>query len=341
MLKGLHFLLCNPFFRKIRERESAMNKDHTMVINGLRKKRLGIRIKQHWRLYVFLLVPVAYILIFKYLPMTGLLIAFKNYKVRAGIWGSEWVGFAKFIKFFQSYQFERVLKNTLILSAYSIAASIPFSIIFALLINCFRDGRTKKLVQAVVTLPYFISTAVMVGIILQIFNSQNGIYGMLFKALFGSSAPNILGSSTAFRHLYVWTGVWQGFGWDSIIYTAALAAVDPSLHEAAQLDGASRFKRVIHVDFPAIVPTIVIMLILRLGQVMNVGFEKVYLMQNSLNMETSQIISTYVYEVGLSGKGISDFSYATAIDMFNSVINLILIVTVNQISRKVSDTSLW
>ncbi len=307
-----------------------------------RKSRgMGSQIRKHWQLYVFLLVPMAYILIFKYLPMNGLVIAFKEYKVRSGIWGSEWVGVEYFTKFFKSYQFVRVLVNTLVLSIYSIAAGFPVPILFALMINSLNGGIVKKSVQAIVTLPYFISTAVMVGIILQVFNSQSGIYGILYKSISGLTVPNILGSSSAFRHLYVWTGVWQSFGWDSIIYIAALSAVDPSLHEAAQLDGANRVQRVVYVDFPAILPTVIIMLILRLGQMMNIGFEKVYLMQNSMNLETSQIIATYVYEVGLSGSGMSNFSYATAIGMFNSLINLILIISVNQISRKVSDTSLW
>lgn len=310
-------------------------------ISGKVKRKLWLQIKQHWQLYIFLLIPVAYIILFKYAPMSGLAIAFKDYKVRKGIWGSEWVGFENFTRFFESYQFNRVLTNTLIMSAYSILAGFPVPILFALMINCLAPGKKKKMVQAIVTLPHFISTTVMVGIILQIFNAKTGIYGVFYKFLTNTNAPNLLGSAKAFRHLYVWTDVWQGFGWGSIIYTAALASVDPSLHEAAEIDGASRLQRVVHVDFPCIVPTIVIMLILRMGSLMNIGFEKVYLMQNSLNLETSQIISTYVYEVGLSGSGLSDFSYATAIGMFNSVINLILIVTVNHISRKVGETSLW
>lgn len=310
-------------------------------ISAKTKRKLWLNIKQHWQLYIFLLIPVAYIILFKYAPMSGLAIAFKDYKVRKGIWGSAWVGFENFTRFFQSYQFNRVLTNTLTLSAYSILAGFPIPILFALMINCLAPGKKKKMVQAIVTLPHFISTTVMVGIILQIFNAKTGLYGIFYKFLSGVNAPNLLGSAKAFRHLYVWTDVWQGFGWGSIIYTAALASVDPSLHEAAEIDGASRLQRVVHVDFPCIVPTIIIMLILRLGSLMNIGFEKVYLMQNSLNLETSQIISTYVYEVGLSGSGLSDFSYATAIGMFNSVINLILIVTVNQISRKVGETSLW
>lgn len=290
---------------------------------------------------MFLLLPVVYIFVFAYVPMGGLIMAFKDFSARRGIWGSEWIGIEKFIKFFESYQFMRVLSNTLIISIYSIFASFPFPIIFALMINCINDGKPKKTAQAIVIMPNFISTTVMVGIILQLFNTQTGLYGALGKAFTGRAPTNILGSANAFRHLYVWTGIWQGFGWGSIIYSAALSSVDPTRHEAAQLDGANRFQRIIHVDLPAITPTIVIMLILRMGSVMSVGFEKVYLMQNSLNLETSQIISTYVYEVGLSGTGVSDFPYATSIGMFNSVINFILICTVNWISGKIGETSLW
>lgn len=306
-----------------------------------RKKGLLTRIKQNWQLYAFLLLPVLYVIIFCYIPMGGLVIAFEDYSVRKGLFGSDWVGLYNFKKFFDSYQFVRILKNTLILSIYSIIAGFPVPILFALLINCMKDGKAKKTIQTIVTLPHFISTAVMVGIILQVFNTQTGLYGNIAKALTGKSPFNLLGSPAAFRHLYVWSGVWQGFGWGSIIYTAALASVDPTYHEAAQLDGASRFQRILYVDIPAIVPTIMIMLILRMGSVMSIGFEKVYLMQNSLNLEASEIISTYVYQVSLSSSGLSDFSYATAIGMFNSVINLIVIALANWFAKRFGETSLW
>lgn len=305
-----------------------------------KKSKTLKRIKKNWQLYVFLLLPVAYIVLFKYVPMGGVTLAFKNYQVRKGIWGSEWVGLDNILKFIRSYQFGRVVKNTLAISIYSIAAGFPIPIIFALLLNCLKDGKFKKFSQTVVTLPHFISVTVMVGIVFQLFDSRTGLYGMIFDALTGTYPPNILGSPDAFRHLYVWSGVWQGFGWSSILYIAALTAVDPSYHEAAQIDGASRFQRILYIDVPSILPTIITMLILRMGQVMSVGFEKAYLMQNSLNLATSEIIATYEYSVGLAS-GNSDFSYATAIGLFNSVINLILITLVNHIARKVSDTSLW
>lgn len=304
-------------------------------------RKIFRRIWRDRQLYLFLLLPVLYLIIFSYVPMGGLVIAFKDFSARKGILGSEWVGFTQFIKFFKSYEFWRLLRNTLILSFYTIAASFPIPIIFALLINSVRNEKFKKLTQTVVNLPHFISVTVMVGILMNVLNCRTGLYGFIGEILTGSYPPDLFGSPSAFRHLYVWSGVWQNFGWSSIIYTAALTNVDPELHEAAQIDGASRLQRVIHIDLPCIMPTIIINLILRVGQVMSIGFEKVYLMQNSLNLDASRIISTYVYNVGLASSGHSDLSYATAIGMFNSVINLILIVTVNKIANKVSDTSLW
>lgn len=307
----------------------------------LQKRKTWIRIRRNWQLYLFLLIPVTYILIFKYIPMGGLVIAFQDFKMRKGIFGSEWVGFEHFIRFFTTYQSKRVITNTLLLSFYTILASFPIPIIFALLINCIRNERFKKVTQSIVCLPHFISTVVIVGILFQIFNNRTGLYGTLGELFTGEYPHDLLGSPSAFRHLYVWSGVWKGFGWGSIIYTAALSGVDPTLHEAAQLDGASRFHRIIHVDLPAIMPTIIIMLILRMGDVMSIGFEKIYLMQNSLNLSASEVISTYEYSIGLSGGNATDISYATAIGLFNSVVNLIMVVVANKLARKVSDTSLW
>jgi len=297
--------------------------------------------KKDWQLYLFLLVPVVYILVFKYAPMGGLVIAFKDYKVRKGIWRSDWIGFENFIRFFQSYEFWRVLKNTVVLSVYTIIVSFPFPIMFALMINSVRSDKFKKVTQTIVNMPHFISTVVMVGILFSVFHSRTGIYGNVMHMITGQWPKDLFASAGNFRHFYVWSAVWQHFGWDSIIYTAALSSVDPSYHEAAQIDGATRFKRVIHVDLPTILPTIITMLILRMGSVLTIGFEKVYLMQNSLNLSTSDLISTYVYTVGLSSQGTGDFSYATAIGMFNNVIEFILVVIVNKISKKVSETSLW
>ena len=309
--------------------------------NSVRSGRLRHNLKRYWELYVFLLVPMLYIIVFKYIPMGGLVIAFKDFKARAGIWGSEWVGLQNFVRFFDSHIFKTVMVNTLVLSLYSLIVSFPLPVLFALTINSVRNKRFRKVTQTIVNMPHFISTVVMVGIMMMIFNNRTGIYGNLVRMLTGEYPPNIFASPQGFRHAYVWSAVWQNFGWDSIIYTAALSGVDPSYHEAAQVDGASRLKRVIHIDLPTILPTIITMLILKMGQVLTLGYEKILLLQNDLNLSASQVISTYVYEVGLSGTGISDFSYATAIGMFNNVIQFILVVIVNQISKKVSETSLW
>ena len=298
-------------------------------------------LQKDWQLYLFLLVPVIYILIFKYAPMGGLVVAFKDYKVRKGIWGSDWIGFENFIRFFNTYEFWRVLKNTVILSVYTLIVSFPFPILFALMINSVRNERFKKITQTIVNMPHFISTVVMVGILFSVFHNRTGLYGNLMHAITGVWPENVFSSPANFRHFYVWSAVWQHFGWDSIIYTAALSSVDPSYHEAAQIDGASRFQRILYVDLPTILPTVITMLILRMGSVLTIGFEKVYLMQNGLNISASQTISTYVYQVGLSAKGNGDFSYATAIGMFNNVIEFILVLIVNKISKKVSETSLW
>lgn len=305
------------------------------------KKSIRSRILRDRQLYLFLLIPITFVIIFEYIPMGGIVIAFQDFSVRKGFLGSEWVGLDNFIKFFKSYECWRLIRNTFVISIYTILASFPIPIIFALMMNSLRGKIFKKSVQTVVNLPHFISVTVMVSILMNLLNNRVGLYGLLVERLTGSYPSDLFGSPEAFRHLYVWSGIWQGFGWGSIIYTAALSNVDPEYHEAAQLDGASRLQRIIHIDLPTIMPTIVINLIMRFGHVMSVGFEKVYLMQNSLNLETSRIISTYVYSVGLASSGHSDLSYGAAIGLFNSVINLILITVVNQIAKKMGDTSLW
>jgi len=304
------------------------------------KKRNPMR---DWELYLFLAIPVAYVLIFRYLPMSGLLMAFKDYKVRLGLWKSPWAdyyGLEYFIRFFKSYQCKRVIVNTLVLSFYTLIATFPIPILFALMLNSIRRQKFATVSQTIVTMPHFISVVVMVGIVMAIFNRNYGLYGNLSYMINGKYPPDIFASPSAFRHMYVWSEVWQSFGWSSIIYTAALSNVDPAYHEAAELDGASRLQRIIYVDLPTILPTIITMLILRLGHILNIGFEKVFLLQNTLNLATSQVISTYTYEIGL-GSGGGNFSYATAIGMFNNIVQLILVLTVNKISQKLSDTSLW
>ena len=299
--------------------------------------------RKRWQLFVFMLIPVIYILIFAYYPMFGVQIAFKNFVAAKGIWGSEWVGFSHFQRFFASFQFSRVVSNTVWISVYSLAVSFPLSIIFALIINTVRMERFKKTVQTITYMPFFISTVVIVALINQILNPVIGLYGNLYRIFFGDQYPaNILANPNYFRHLYVWSGVWQGLGWSTVIFIAALSAVDPQLHEAAQIDGASRLRRIFHIDFPTILPTASIVLILSVGGLMNVGFEKVYLMQNNMNLKDSEVIATYVYKTGMAA-GMGNFSYASAIGLFNSVINCVLLVIVNWFSGRLNEdgTSLW
>lgn len=309
-------------------------------MQAVRRSDLPHRIKKNWRLYLFLLVPVAYILIFAYVPMAGLQLAFKRFNAADGIWGSPWVGVEQFQRFFSSYQFGRVLKNTLTLSLYGLLAGFPFPILLALILNSLRSDRYRKTAQTITYLPYFISTVVLVGILAQVLNPRVGLVANITLALSGGEPANLMASPDAFPHLYVWSGVWQAMGYNSIIYIAALSGVDPNLHEAAQIDGANRFQRVLHIDFPAILPTATILLILNAGQLMNVGFEKAYLMQNSMNQSASEVISTYVYKVGLAAS-VTDFSYATAIGLFNSVVNMVLIVLVNFASKRLNGNSLF
>lgn len=293
-----------------------------------------------WQMYIFLLPSVVFILIFAYVPMAGVQIAFKEYDFTLGIWGSEWVGFENFQRFFESYQFNRIIWNTVSLAFYSLLIGFPLPILFALILNSYTHQRFKKLVQSVSYMPHFISTVVIVGMLIQIFNPRTGAFGSIYTLLSSSIMPDFFAKPEAFQHLYVWSGIWQGIGWSSIIYIAALSAVDEHLHEAAQIDGASRLQRVRHIDFPSILPTATIMLILAAGNLMDVGFEKVFLMQNDLNLSKSEVISTYVYKVGLT-IGTGDFSFATAIGLFNSIINFVLLIVVNFAAKRLSNTSLW
>ncbi|MBQ8954089.1 MAG: sugar ABC transporter permease [Clostridia bacterium] len=301
------------------------------------------RMRKNYQLYLFLLIPSLYVLIFSYIPMAGITLAFKKFNPNLGIWGSPWIGTKNFSKFFSSYMFERVLTNTIRLSVYQLLAGFPLPILFALMLNTVRVGRFKKTVQTITYMPHFISTVVLVSMVIKIFNPLNGIYGRIWMNLFGEHGPDLLASPNSFVHMYVWSGIWQEFGWNSIIYIAALAAVSPELHEAAEIDGATRLQRVIHVDLPCIIPTATIMLILSFGRIMGIGFEKVYLMQNSLNLRMSEVISTYTYKVGLGSAigGKTDYPYATAIGLFNSLVNMTMVVCMNWITRKLSDTSLW
>ncbi len=308
-------------------------------VTTYKRAGLGKRIYKARQLYFLLALPLIYLFIFKYYPMLGLQIAFKDYSITAGIWGSEWVGFKYFTKLFKDYNFKKIMINTLRLSLYSVCMTTITPVILALAINCVNNVRIKKAVQTITYLPHFVSLVVTVGIMNQLFNPIVGLYGNVVQQLTGERAVDLLGIPQAFLHMYVWSGVWQHAGYNSVIYIAALAGSDQELHEAAQIDGASRLQRVFYVDIPAILPTVIIMLILNVGRIMGIGFEKAYLLQNSLNQSYSEIISTYVYKKAFGAAG--NFSYSTAIGLFNSVINFILIMLVNKLSKKVSETSLW
>lgn len=299
-------------------------------------KRTAARISKNWGLYLLLLPAVVLLLLFTYKPMYGVIIAFKDYHPALGITGSPWAGFKYFEKFFNSYQFEVTLKNTLYISLYSFA-TFPIPIVFALLVNQMRQNLYRRFFQTVTYMPHFISTVVLVGIMMILLSPGNGLIGNIYR-LFGAEAPNLMGSAGLFSSLYVWSDVWQQTGWNSIIYLAALSAISPSLYEAARVDGASRWQTVRLIDLPMLMPTAITLLILRIGGLLGVGFEKVFLMQNNLNISGSEVISTYVYKIGLLS---AQYSFSSAINLFNTIINLILLITVNQISKKYSENSIW
>lgn len=294
-------------------------------------------VKKNWQLYLIILPSLVYLLIFKYIPMVGVQIAFKNFMVTKGIWGSDWIGFKHFVDFFHLPIFWRVIKNTALLSLYSLLVGFPAPIILALALNELKNGNFKRIVQLVTFAPYFISTVIMVSIIMLFLSPQLGFVHLLADK-FGFPAENIMSKPAYFKTVYVLSDVWQFTGYASVIYIAALAGVDPHLYEAAKVDGASRFQRMINIDLPSLMPTAVILLILNAGQIMNVGFEKVYLMQNAINVGASEVISTYVYKMGLVG---ANFSFSAAVGLFNSVVNLLLLIVVNFVARKNSETSLW
>ena len=299
------------------------------------RRTLG-QIKRNRGLYLLLLPAVVLTLLFAYKPMYGAVIAFKDYSPALGIGGSPWVGFKHFEKFFHSYQFKATIRNTIIISLYSIA-TFPIPIVLALMVNQMRANRFRRFFQTVSYMPHFISTVVMVGLILILLSPSTGLVGNLYK-LFGGEAPDIMGSAAWFSSIYVWSDVWQHVGWDSIIYIAALSTVDPSLYEAATVDGASRWHKIRYIDIPMLMPTAITLLILRVGGLLGVGFEKVYLMQNDLNITASEILSTYIYKIGLLS---SQYSFSSAVNLFNTLINFLLLILVNQISKKYSENSLW
>jgi putative aldouronate transport system permease protein len=301
------------------------------------------RITDNAGLYLLLLPSFVLVLLFAYKPMYGIIMAFKDFRSGA-ILAAPWAvpPLKHFIRFFNSAMFTNILKNTIGISFYSLIAGFPFPILVALALNQMRAKKFKSFYQTVSYLPHFISTVVMVALILIWLNPDTGLWGNIYKLLNGTAGkvPNPMASASAFSSIYVWTGIWQHNGWNSIIYFAALAGIDPTLYEAATVDGASRMQKIRHIDLPLILPTACILLILNAGGIMNLGFEKVFLMQNNLNMAASEVISTYIYKIGLTGT-VPQFSYSTAINLFNTVINLVLLITVNQASKRLSSNSLF
>ena len=298
--------------------------------------RLNREIHRNWIMYLMLIPVVIYFLVFCYGPMYGIIIAFKKYNAKLGILGSKWVGFDHFSRFFKSYNFKLLLGNTIGISLYNLLVGFPIPIIFALFLHYLDIKPLKKFVQMISYAPHFLSTVVICSM-LTLFCAKNGFFNIL-GGFFGLEPVDLLTKSELFKHIYVWSGVWQGMGWSSIIYMAALAGVDQEMHEAAIVDGANIFQRMLRIDLPAITPTIVMLLILQMGSVMNLGFEKAFLLQNDLNLRSSQIIATYVYELGLVK---ADYAFSTAVGLFNNVINVTLLVLANLFSKKVLKESLW
>lgn len=305
----------------------------------IKKRKATMKLlKKNWILYLFLLPAILYLILFKYVPMYGIQIAFKDYSLAKGYWGSPWVGLKWIKKFLSTPRIWTLLKNTISISLYSALVGFPLPIIFAFIMNNIKNLKWKKFVQTITYMPHFISTVVLVGMISLFFSPNSGIINTILEFFGGSGDIYFLGSNDYFIHVYVWTGVWQGVGWGSIMYMAALAGVDQSLHEAAMIDGANKIQRVWNIDLPSIMPTISIMLIMRLGSILGVGYEKIYLLQNSLNIGSSEVISTYVYKLGLLQQ---QFSYSTAIGLMNNLVNLLLLFVSNKVVGKLSGSSLW
>ena len=318
-----------------KQKIQAQNKEGCFSTSAYTWKR---DLQKNYELYLFLVPAVVSVFIFSYLPMYGIQIAFKDFKPAKGILGSKWVGLKWFERFFSGYQFTEVLSNTVLLSVLLLICSFPIPILFALIVNQYKEGKFRRLLQTVSYAPHFISTVVMVGMVLLFLSPSSGLYGTIVRLLEGDP-KNIMGDAGMFRPIYILSDIWQHTGWDSIIYLAALSAINQDLYDAANVDGAGRMKKIWYIELPALKETSIILLILRLGNIMSMGFEKAYLMQNNLNLATSEIIATYVYKVGLTGT--PQYSYSAAIGVFNAVINVILIITFNKISKKVSGAGLW
>ncbi len=302
-----------------------------------KKSKFMLMLAKHYQLYLLLLPSAVLLFCFAYLPMVGIVIAFQNYSPALGIAGSKFVGMKNFMQYFKSYQFGVTIRNTLVLSLYSILVGFPLPILLALMCNQMKTKMFKKVFQVITYLPHFISTMVMCGLILIFLSPSSGLFANLFR-LFGAQFPNLMASASSFKHVYVWSDIWQHLGWDSIIYLAALAGIDPTYYEAATVDGASTLQKIRYIDIPMILPTAMVLLILRAGSILGIGFEKVFLLQNIQNIMSSEIISTYVYKMGMQSM---QYSLSTAIGLFNTVVNLVVLLLVNFIARKTTESSLF
>ncbi|MCK9547394.1 MAG: ABC transporter permease subunit [Sphaerochaeta sp.] len=303
-----------------------------------KKQSVWSKMGRHWQFYLIVALPMLYFILFKYVPMYGILLGFKRYRVSRGIWGSPWVGIYQFTKFFKNPSSLRIMYNTFLLSMYALVSSIPLAVILAIALNETRSRLWRKSVQMITYAPYFISTVVMVAILMQFLDPALGLFNTV-RGFLGKDSLNYMGEAKLFKHIYVWSALWQNTGYNAIIYLAALTGINPELYEAAKVDGVNKFQKIWYVDLPSIQNTIIIMFIMNMGFVMSLGFEKAFLMQNPLNLESAEIMSTYVYKMGLIN---SDFSYSTAIDMINSVINIILILTFNKVAKlRSKDGGLW
>ena len=315
---------------------NAVSFNDKELLKRNKRNKFKKNLKASLPLYVLILPTLLILLIFSYVPISGIVIAFKDYRPSLGIFNSPWVGLKHFKQYFNSYQFSLTIRNTLKISIYSILVGFPLPIALALFCNQLRNGKFKKVFQVITYLPHFISTMVICGMIILFLSPQSGIFASLLGN-FGISMPNLLSSPDRFADVYVWSDVWQHVGWDSIIYLAALSAIDPTYYEAAKIDGANRKDMIFHIDLPMILPTAMILLILKAGCILSVGFEKAFLLQNTLNLPGSEIISTYVYKMGLESM---QYSLSTAVGLFNTVVNLILLLSVNWLSKKTTETGL-
>lgn len=302
-----------------------------------KQKKLWLDIRKNAGLYMLLLLPVVWYIVFKYVPMYGIQIAFKRFNPALGITESPWVGLIYFKQFFESYYFKDVLMNTVTLSLFTLLIGFPMPIFLALIINEIKSTRLKKMVQNITYMPNFLSMVVIVSMLSLFSNKDYGLFNQI-TGFFGAEPVDFMSRPTAFQPLYVFSNVWQNMGFNAIIYIAALSSVDQQLYEAASIDGASRIQKIIHVSIPCIMGTILILFIMRVGSIMTVGFEKVLLMQRDVTISSSEVISTFIYKNGIQ-KG--QFSYSTAVGLFNSAINFILLTTANLISKKTTKTGLW